>query len=64
MVTTSRRQFLQVGAAAITSGEFAPRRMSAAAVSQGPGDRMLNRRRQSRRSSSTCSAPWSTGARR
>ncbi|MDO8679915.1 MAG: haloacid dehalogenase type II [Acidobacteriota bacterium] len=35
MATTSRRQFLQVGAAAITSGEFAPRRAHAAAGSQG-----------------------------
>lgn len=34
MTTTSRRQFLQVGAAAITSGEFAPRRVPAAASSQ------------------------------
>jgi 2-haloacid dehalogenase len=37
MATTSRRQFLQVGAAAITSSEFAPRRISAAAGSQSAG---------------------------
>lgn len=34
MATTSRRQFLQVGAAAMASGEFAPRRMHATASSQ------------------------------
>lgn len=37
MATTSRRQFLQVGAAAITSGELSPRRMSAASSSQSTG---------------------------
>ena len=37
MATTSRRQFLQAGAVAITGGEFAPRRISAAASSQGAG---------------------------
>jgi 2-haloacid dehalogenase len=34
MMTTSRRQFLQVGAAAMAGGGFAPRRMHAAAGSQ------------------------------
>jgi len=37
MATTSRRQFLQVGAAAMAGGEFAPRRISAAASSQSTG---------------------------
>ncbi len=37
MTTTSRRQFLLVSAAAITSGELAPRRISAAAGSQSAG---------------------------
>ena len=37
MATTSRRQFLQVSAAAITSGELAPRRISAAAGAQSAG---------------------------
>ena len=37
MATTSRRQFLQVGAAAMAGGELAPSRISAAAGSQGAG---------------------------
>ena len=37
MTTTSRRQFLQVGAAAMASGEFAPRRLSPADSPQGAG---------------------------
>ena len=37
MATTTRRQFLQVGAAAMAGGELAPRRISAAAGSQGAG---------------------------
>ena len=37
MTTTSRRQFLQAGAAAMAAGELAPRRLSAAANSPGAG---------------------------
>ena len=44
MATTSRRQFLQAGAAAMAGGEFASRRISAAPAQKAADDRMRNRR--------------------